>query len=368
MIDAEGLRAAGLAALIPVFEKLEVVEAAATLPVARWREGIALCEQARVAIGTAGPLTLALVHGTAASLAVAAAEAADASAALRGDQAVSLAVAATAIAACNTALQRVATLVPPPQDADTETCGTAMRRESSRGLDPGVPVVISGCEDFVSGAVIAIRLGVACLRAVAAAQAQPQCADTAKALAALLAPTMLRAAAVLRPAHATSAVFPPGKPMGIAFQPHTTIGVLPATEAALCSALRDCLPALRANTPGLDRVRQAFAPGTQPELLLRSLAVRQAKGNEQLRVSRGSGANVGTVYRKDGTVQHVSDAARAREKQACASSTCNAREDHPGTYKRCACCRAVFYCSSTCQKAHWKAGHKRECVPAAGSR
>ena len=222
---------------------------------------------------------------------------------------------------------------------------------------------MTGSEKVVSGAVIAVRLGAACLRAVAAAQARPHCAAASvAALAALLAPTVLRAAAALRPAHGSSVRFQPGQPMGIAFEPHTVIGVLPDAEAALSAALRDCLPALRADTPGLARVRQAFAPGTQPELLLRSLLVRQAKGAEMLSNTRENGAGVGTVYRKDGSVKRPSAAARDAGNQRCASLACSAREDFPGGFKRCGRCLAVVYCSPACQKAHWKAGHKRECV------
>jgi len=36
--------------------------------------------------------------------------------------------------------------------------------------------------------------------------------------------------------------------------------------------------------------------------------------------------------------------------------------------KRCGACKAVVYCSQTCQKAHWKGGHKEECAAAAGKR
>ena len=36
----------------------------------------------------------------------------------------------------------------------------------------------------------------------------------------------------------------------------------------------------------------------------------------------------------------------------------------PGKF-RCARCRAATYCSPACQKAHWKGGHKAECVAAA---
>ena len=363
---AEELRAHAFDAFAPPYKKMLLLETAVTLPVARWREGVALCDEASASTATLSvevPFTVALLRGTAATIAVAAAEAAVTCAA---DQAAALAAAATAIAACDAALQRAeahGSLVPPSLEGDdAELCSIALTNEAARGLPPGAPMIVTGSEKVVSGAVIAVRLGAACLRAVAAAQARPHCAASAAVLAALLAPTVLRAAAALRPVHGSSVRFQPGHPMGIAFEPHTVIGVLPDAEAALSAALRDCLPALRADTPGLDRVRQAFAPGSQPELLLRSLPVRQAKGAETLRNTRENGDNVGTVYRKDGSVTRPSAAARDAGNQQCASPACSTREDFPGGFKRCGRCRAVVYCSPACQKVHWKAGHKRECV------
>ena len=46
---------------------------------------------------------------------------------------------------------------------------------------------------------------------------------------------------------------------------------------------------------------------------------------------------------------------------------CGAEQPATGgeEFKKCASCRVPLYCSKACQKAHWKAGHKRECVPAA---
>jgi hypothetical protein len=39
------------------------------------------------------------------------------------------------------------------------------------------------------------------------------------------------------------------------------------------------------------------------------------------------------------------------------------RSDKGVKYKLCSGCEAVRYCSKECQRAHWKAGHMRECVP-----
>ena len=44
---------------------------------------------------------------------------------------------------------------------------------------------------------------------------------------------------------------------------------------------------------------------------------------------------------------------------------CGTEEPAARPFKKCASCRVTLCCSKKCQKAHWKAAHKRECVPAA---
>ena len=45
----------------------------------------------------------------------------------------------------------------------------------------------------------------------------------------------------------------------------------------------------------------------------------------------------------------------------CANLDCSATEPYLGKYKSCSKCKRVKYCSSDCQKKHWKGGHKQEC-------
>jgi hypothetical protein len=45
----------------------------------------------------------------------------------------------------------------------------------------------------------------------------------------------------------------------------------------------------------------------------------------------------------------------------CSHAACRKPLEQP---LQCAQCKAAKYCSKDCQKKAWKAGHKRECVPA----
>ncbi|GAQ88428.1 hypothetical protein KFL_004270080 [Klebsormidium nitens] len=45
----------------------------------------------------------------------------------------------------------------------------------------------------------------------------------------------------------------------------------------------------------------------------------------------------------------------------CANQACSRAENQRGIFMRCGRCRIARYCSQTCQKTHWKSGHKRDC-------
>ncbi|KXZ54463.1 hypothetical protein GPECTOR_4g1014 [Gonium pectorale] len=60
----------------------------------------------------------------------------------------------------------------------------------------------------------------------------------------------------------------------------------------------------------------------------------------------------------------AAEAVAAAGIRPCARAGCNSLEgpaESGLTPKRCSRCKAVYYCSSACQAAHWKAGHKAEC-------
>lgn len=42
---------------------------------------------------------------------------------------------------------------------------------------------------------------------------------------------------------------------------------------------------------------------------------------------------------------------------------CGKSQSAKKTLLKCSRCKLVYYCDKKCQKAHWKAGHKKECVP-----
>lgn len=45
-----------------------------------------------------------------------------------------------------------------------------------------------------------------------------------------------------------------------------------------------------------------------------------------------------------------------------ADMACAQCQNTTGTLQRCAGCRTVQYCSRDCQRLHWRAGHKDECI------
>ncbi|GLC45266.1 hypothetical protein PLESTB_000718700 [Pleodorina starrii] len=54
----------------------------------------------------------------------------------------------------------------------------------------------------------------------------------------------------------------------------------------------------------------------------------------------------------------------------CFNAHCNVMDGAPQesevSWKRCARCKVACYCCSGCQRAHWDAGHKKECAPVSG--
>jgi len=46
----------------------------------------------------------------------------------------------------------------------------------------------------------------------------------------------------------------------------------------------------------------------------------------------------------------------------CANPSCNNYEEKVKSFPHCSRCKCVAYCSSQCQKEHWKCGHKKQCI------
>ena len=48
-------------------------------------------------------------------------------------------------------------------------------------------------------------------------------------------------------------------------------------------------------------------------------------------------------------------------------SHCSTQASESNHLMTCARCKSAFYCSRNCQRAHWKAGHKKICVAFSGA-
>jgi len=69
---------------------------------------------------------------------------------------------------------------------------------------------------------------------------------------------------------------------------------------------------------------------------------------------------------KDARLASAMKRLAARCETPCAGCGASNPEGAPA-FKRCSVCHAVAYCTRECQKAHWKAKHKRECAIMAGA-
>ena len=122
-------------------------------------------------------------------------------------------------------------------------------------------------------------------------------------------------------------------------------------HAAIGDALRVAgrtSEALTSYTRGLDIVRTQL-PADHPRIadLLRKVSQLHARlGNVADASASGAAAT----------------AARRRSQLDCAGPGCKRKLREDGTpLDQCAGCLRTYYCSVTCQRADWKAGHKAEC-------
>ena len=91
------------------------------------------------------------------------------------------------------------------------------------------------------------------------------------------------------------------------------------------------------------------------KLMQLSLKVRE-QGNAIAKAQ--SGWEIMDAYQEEN--QPVFDSSE-REILGCSNSSCDAVWGEVKKFKTCSRCKRVRYCSTRCQRAHWKSGHKREC-------
>ena len=112
------------------------------------------------------------------------------------------------------------------------------------------------------------------------------------------------------------------------------------------------------------------SPGTSSLRLPRPCELRQQQHPEdpsphqsrawKCRVSLSSGGGTKNRDKKRAEMEKKAKAC-APQLKTCAS--CGAVEEEEEALKVCTRCRITYYCNATCQRQHWKNGHKQNCVP-----
>lgn len=131
-----------------------------------------------------------------------------------------------------------------------------------------------------------------------------------------------------------------------------------AAERWVCSAGEECTePATTMlNTPGFWPAKDGLPP-TIREMMGVPICSNPACLAEARRQTEKALRAVSKQSRKEG----ISDTFRSGQHYSCKSCGKMSARD-AGALKKCARCRAVWYCNAECQKSHWKV-HKKVCSP-----
>lgn len=101
------------------------------------------------------------------------------------------------------------------------------------------------------------------------------------------------------------------------------------------------------------------------EVLQKAVVIREGKGPVfDAAVSR---ENLACVYEARGRWDEARELrTRNKETMVCSHYQCPGTTFSMEELKKCSSCKATYYCSTKCQKADWKARHKRFCTPIDG--